>query len=162
MAIGKVIHVSSNLLIKLWGKFTFDHRTSWFDRFADHVNTKTKKINWKYLYPGTIQVGAFSVSSSGENYYVVSSVYLIPREIAQINSFNCEVVLIVLHLHPAAFWLLFATSKVFFKYSLKYPFVSSLIKIRSENDWCFYFILDLVNDHIVKKPYKKTRNYNQF
>ena len=92
---------------KIWRKLTID-------RFANNENTKTEKFNSKYWCPGTSNVNAFTVSWSGENNYLVSSIYLIPQVIAHIKQSSSKGVLVLPYWPSAAYWPLIATSKTNF------------------------------------------------
>ena len=65
------------------------------DRFANNENTKTKKINFKYLCQGISNVNAFTVSWSGKNNYLVPLIYLIPQVIARIKRSSSKGVLVL-------------------------------------------------------------------
>ena len=69
---------------------------------------KTEKFNSKCWCPGTSNVNAFTVSWSGENSYLVSPIYLIPRVIAHIKRSSSIGVLVSPYRPSAAYWPLIA------------------------------------------------------
>ena len=78
-------------------------------RFENNENEKTEKFNSEYWCPGKSDVNAFTISWSGENNYLVPSIYLIPRVIPHIKQSSCKGVLVLLYWLSAAYWSLIAT-----------------------------------------------------
>ena len=94
------------------------------DRFADHENSKTRKFNSKFCVLFTEGVHAFNFHWSDEINYSVSSVFLIPNVIKDLEKCTCQGVFIVPYWSSAVFWPLSFDTKNIYKPFIKGTYIS--------------------------------------
>ena len=79
------------------------------DRFANHENSQLPRFNSRFCCPDTETVDAFSVSWAGENNWLVSPIFLIPRVLNHIFAHGGKGTLVVPSWPSAPFWSMIFT-----------------------------------------------------
>ena len=100
---------------------TFEYIQSQFgvltiDRFADNLNTKTKKFNSRYYCPGTLQVDAFATNWAGEFNWLSPPVKLIGKVIRHMENSKAKGALFVPEWRSSYFWPLLTNDGHYFKH----------------------------------------------